>query len=138
MERLPQLQRAILRECCAQYVQPGGVLLYSTCTVLRRENEDVWRRRFCRQHPEFCAEVIPLPDGLRVQDARFADAAAGQHDCDGFFICKMRKTGMKTDLKSMTLVRDAGGVRALGEPAFRAKQVYHMAAPAGVASLSAR
>ena len=67
-----------------------GVLLYSTCTVLRRENEDV-AQAFLQAHPEFCAEVIPLPDGLRVQDARFVTLLPGQHDCDGFFICKMRK-----------------------------------------------
>ena len=89
MERLPQVQRAILENVSA-YVKPGGVLLYSTCTVLRRENEDV-AQAFLQAHPEFCAEVIPLPDGLRVQDARFVTLLPGQHDCDGFFICKMRK-----------------------------------------------
>ena len=89
MERLPQVQRAILENVSA-YVKPGGVLLYSTCTVLRRENEDV-AQAFLQAHPELCAEVIPLPDGLPVQDARFVTLLPGQHDCDGFFICKMRK-----------------------------------------------
>ena len=89
MERLPQVQRAILENVSA-YVKPGGVLLYSTCTVLRRENEDV-AQAFLQAHPEFCAEAISLPDGLHVQDARFVTLLPGQHDCDGFFICKMRK-----------------------------------------------
>ena len=37
---LPQVQRAIL-DNAARYVRPGGALLYSTCTLLRRENEEV-------------------------------------------------------------------------------------------------
>ena len=89
MQRLPQVQRTILENVSA-YVKPGGVLLYSTCTVLRRENEDV-AQAFLQAHLEFCAEALALPDGLRVQDARFVTLLPGQHDCDGFFICKMRK-----------------------------------------------
>ena len=89
MQRLPQVQRTILENVSA-YVKPGGVLLYSTCTVLRRENEDV-AQAFLQAHPEFCAEALALPDRLRVQDAHFVTLLPGQHDCDGFFICKMRK-----------------------------------------------
>ncbi len=89
LERLPQVQRAILENVSA-YVKPGGVLLYSTCTVLRRENEAV-AQAFLQAHPEFSAEPLELPDGLRVTDPRFVTLLPGQHDCDGFFICKMRK-----------------------------------------------
>ena len=89
IERLPQVQRAILENVSA-YVKPGGVLLYSTCTVLRRENEAV-AQAFLQAHPEFSAEALTLPDGLRVTDPRFVTLLPGQHDCDGFFICKMRK-----------------------------------------------
>ena len=89
IERLPQVQRAILENASA-YVKPGGVLLYSTCTVLRRENEAV-AQAFLQAHPEFSAEALPIPDGLRVDDPRFVTLLPGQHDCDGFFICKMRK-----------------------------------------------
>ena len=89
LERLPQVQRAILENVSA-YVKPGGVLLYSTCTVLRRENEAV-AQAFLQAHPEFSAETLPIPDGLRVDDPRFVTLLPGQHDCDGFFICKMRK-----------------------------------------------
>ena len=89
LERLPQVQRAILENASA-YVKPGGVLLYSTCTVLRRENEAV-AQAFLQAHPEFSAEALTLPDGLRVDDPRFVTLLPGQHDCDGFFICKMRK-----------------------------------------------
>lgn len=39
---LPELQSAILHTA-AGYVKPGGRLLYSTCTVLQAENEEVVR-----------------------------------------------------------------------------------------------
>ena len=40
LEQLPPIQRAIL-EGLAPCVRPGGVLLYSTCTILPEENEEV-------------------------------------------------------------------------------------------------
>ena len=51
MRELAALQREILA-VVADYVQPGGRLVYSTCTVNRAENEDnaAW---FADTHPEF-------------------------------------------------------------------------------------
>ena len=86
---LPRVQSAIL-ERQAQYVRPGGVLLYSTCTILRRENEDVVNG-FLKAHPEFALEALPLPEacGLSGPMATFLPCT---QDTDGFFIAKMRKT----------------------------------------------
>ncbi len=39
---------------------PGGVLLYSTCTVLREENEGVVSA-FLKEAPQFSAEEFRLP-----------------------------------------------------------------------------
>ena len=60
LERLPEVQRAIL-DNAARYVKPGGVMVYSTCTILRRENEDV-AQTFLAHHPEFRAERFCLPE----------------------------------------------------------------------------
>ena len=60
LEALPELQGAIL-ENQAKYVRPGGVLLYSTCTVLPRENEAVVSA-FLERHREFQREALTLPD----------------------------------------------------------------------------
>lgn len=88
LEQIPALQAGILQNC-AQYVKPGGTLVYSTCTILRRENEDVVRA-FLAENPDF--EAAPWshavcgkrPDGM-------ATLLPHVHDTDGFFIAKLRK-----------------------------------------------
>ena len=88
-ENLPKLQLAILRNQ-AQYVKPGGVLMYSTCTVLRRENEDV-AARFLEENPEFYPEPLNLPDIFPKNETGMLTLIPGQWDTDGFFICRMRR-----------------------------------------------
>lgn len=87
LNNLPEIQRAILNGLSA-CVKPGGVLLYSTCTVRQCENEDVVHA-FLAEHPEFSAEAfsaaaIDAPDGMRTLWPHL-------HGTDGFFICKLRK-----------------------------------------------
>ncbi len=85
---LPRVQAAILNNCC-RYVKPCGVLLYSTCTLLRRENEDIVTE-FLETHPEFALEAFTLPE---------IGEAPGMltlwphiHGTDGFFMAKLRKS----------------------------------------------
>ena len=85
---LPEIQSAILDRQAA-YVRPGGVLVYSTCTVLKQENGDVVNA-FLANHPEFAPEPIALPDGCPVQGAMLTLLPC-VHDTDGFFIAKLRK-----------------------------------------------
>ncbi len=40
IDKLKEIQREILK-CAAQYLSEGGVLIYSTCTLLKAENEDI-------------------------------------------------------------------------------------------------
>ena len=88
-ERLPALQLAILSQQ-ARYVRPGGVLLYSTCTVLRRENEDV-AEAFLREHPEYSAETVHFPENSGIPDGAMTTLLPCDHGTDGFFICKLRR-----------------------------------------------
>lgn len=88
-ERLPQIQSAIL-ENQARYVRRGGVLLYSTCTILRRENEAVIER-FLSAHEEFSLETLPLPEQLNLKNSGMATLLPCLHETDGFFICKLRR-----------------------------------------------
>ena len=89
MEALPELQLQILRQA-AKYVKSGGSLLYSTCTILKRENEDVVKA-FLEENQEFSPERLELPDALQQQENGMLTLYQGIHDCDGFFLCLMRK-----------------------------------------------
>ena len=89
MKELPQLQRQIL-EVNARYVKPGGVLLYSTCTLVREENEGMVEA-FLRDHPEFRTEPLPLPAVFPKNESGMLALIPGEYDTDGFFICRLRR-----------------------------------------------
>ena len=89
MEELPDLQKKILATQ-ARYVKPGGVLLYSTCTLLYRENEAVVEA-FLQDHPDFALEPLPLPDVFAKNTTGMLALIPGEYDTDGFFISRMRR-----------------------------------------------
>ena len=91
MLELPQLQLAILKNQ-ARYVKPSGVLLYSTCTVLKRENEDIVEA-FLKENTEFNLEKLELPNVFPVNTNGMLTLVPGEFDTDGFFICRMRRNG---------------------------------------------
>ena len=88
-EALPALQKKILANQ-ARYVKKGGVLLYSTCTLLPGENQDVVGD-FLRMHPEFSLEKLELPAPFPENTTGMLTLLPGQWDTDGFFISKMRR-----------------------------------------------
>ena len=89
MEALPALQLQILRNQ-ASYVKKGGTLLYSTCTVLRRENEAVVNAFLAENHA-FCLEPLTLPEGFPKNETGMLTLIPGVFDTDGFFICRLRR-----------------------------------------------
>ena len=89
MEDLPQLQLQILCNQ-AQYVKAGGTLLYSTCTLLRRENEDVVNA-FLKQRDDFYTEPLALPAVFPKNTDGMLTLVPGEYDTDGFFICRLRR-----------------------------------------------
>ena len=90
MRELPALQLEILRNQ-ARYVRPGGVLIYSTCTLVRRENEGVVEK-FLKDHPEFYLEPLKLPGEFEENTTGMLALVPGEHDTDGFFIARLRRT----------------------------------------------
>ena len=86
---LPALQKKIL-ETQARYVRPGGVLIYSTCTVLKRENEEVVAS-FLEENDDFYTEPLALPERFGENTTGMLTLIPGQHDTDGFFICRLRR-----------------------------------------------
>ena len=89
MQELPALQLQIL-STQARYVRPGGVLLYSTCTLVRKENEGVVER-FLKNNPQFEAEPLPLPAVFPKNTTGMLTLVPGEYDTDGFFICRLRR-----------------------------------------------
>lgn len=89
LKGLPRVQRAIL-DNCARYVRPGGALVYSTCTLLRRENDKIVDG-FLAARPDFEAEPFELPH-LGTQPGRVT-FWPHIHGTDGFFTAKLRRKG---------------------------------------------
>ena len=89
LKALPELQLAILNNQ-STYVKKGGVLLYSTCTLLREENEGV-AEQFLAQNNEFYTEPLPLPAVFPKNESGMLALVTGEYDTDGFFICRLRR-----------------------------------------------
>lgn len=92
IEELTALQKAILTASW-QYVKPGGILLYSTCTVDRMENEEMIH--FITEHFPFETESLKeyLPACLHDEQTEkgMLQLYPGEHDTDGFFIARLRR-----------------------------------------------
>ena len=89
MAQLHQLQLQILLNQ-ADRVKPGGVLLYSTCTLVREENEGVVEA-FLKERTDFVLEPLPLPGVFPVNASGMLALVPGEYDTDGFFICRLRR-----------------------------------------------
>ena len=89
MADLPQLQLQILKNQ-ARYLKKGGVLIYSTCTLLREENEGVVEA-FLAENSEFSLEPLPLPGNFPKNETGMLALVPGEFDTDGFFIARLRR-----------------------------------------------
>ena len=83
---LPPIQRDILR-AAANCVAPGGVLVYSTCTLLPAENEEQVAA-FLADRPDFL--LVPFAVGKLASEGMLTLTPA-RHGTDGFFIAKLQK-----------------------------------------------
>ena len=91
-EELVILQRTILDKA-AEYVKPRGVLIFSTCTVAKEENEEnmMW---FMNNHPfklESIDEYIPEELHSETTALGYLQMLPGVHGTDGFFIARFRR-----------------------------------------------
>lgn len=87
-----RLQRRIL-SVVQEYVRPGGVLIYSTCTVGADENQYniKW---FLENYPFHLESIDPyICDGLKSRTTRggYIQLLPGVHQSDGFFIARLRR-----------------------------------------------
>lgn len=85
---LPEIQSAILNNV-SKCVKLGGELIYSTCTVLKAENEDIVKR-FIFENAGFELEGFTLPNGREVHE-RMYTFWPNVDGTDGFFVSKLRR-----------------------------------------------
>ncbi len=87
---LPELidkQKKILKNS-ALYVKRNGYLVYSTCSVLKDENEDVCEE-FLRENPHFSYAQMNYGDGR--YSGNYINLYPHRDNCDGFFVCAFKR-----------------------------------------------
>lgn len=94
LDSLIPIQQKILSNV-ASYLKPNGILLYSTCTLSKKENEKniEW---FLKEYPNFILEDIShiLPKEKQpAQQTKYITLFPHITHTDGFFIARMKKTG---------------------------------------------
>jgi 16S rRNA (cytosine967-C5)-methyltransferase len=94
LARLGQEQGTLL-ESAAGHVQPGGHLIYATCTTEPEENEDVIKA-FLARHPEFVLRPGPGTSGWPGVEFWGADGffrtLPGHAEMDGMFAARLIKS----------------------------------------------
>jgi 16S rRNA (cytosine967-C5)-methyltransferase len=88
---MPAIQRSILR-AAAEVVKPGGLLIYSTCSLEPEEN-DMQVEAFLDEHPHY--ELEPPPDGsvpASTLDAGRLRVLPHKHGTDGAFAVRLRRS----------------------------------------------
>ncbi len=96
IERLVELQARLLRNGL-RALRPGGVLVYSTCTVSRRENEDqvaaLRAAADAGEVPLFTTEDLGAraPGLAAPADPRCLQVRPDRDRTTGFFICRLRR-----------------------------------------------
>lgn len=97
IDTLAGIQLGLL-EKAGQMVVSGGILVYSTCTVSRRENEEVVLE-FLEKNPMFILEsfagdieFFPLDEADRTRaDRGMLTIIPGKYGTDGMFYARMRR-----------------------------------------------
>ena len=85
---LPAVQNEILKNA-ASALKKGGIMIYSTCSVMEDENESVIRN-FLAQQEDFTAVPFTLPGGIQAPEGMLT-LWPHRNGTDGFFISKLMK-----------------------------------------------
>ena len=87
IDELSRQQEQMLANA-ARTLRPGGLLIYSTCSVEPEENETVVDS-FLQEHPEF-TKCLPDMRELQTSDG-FLRTWPQSQGCDGFFIARLQR-----------------------------------------------
>jgi 16S rRNA (cytosine967-C5)-methyltransferase len=92
--RSSRVQSSLL-DHAALFVNPGGVLIYSTCSIFDEESTQV-AAQFGESHPEWSREpaVDFIPESCRpFEDGPYLRTWPHRHGTDGFFVARWRNQG---------------------------------------------
>ena len=94
VEDIARLQYKIL-ENSRNYVKQGGILMYSTCTIDKRENiKNI--EKFLKENKDFSLENITLNNSIvKSKENGVLEILPDEYSCDGFFIAKLKKMEAK-------------------------------------------
>lgn len=89
---ITKIQKEILNNC-SRYLKKNGELVYSTCSILKDENEDIIEE-FLRENSQFeiCKENEKNYENIVIfgEKDKYINIYPNEEN-DGFFICKLRK-----------------------------------------------
>lgn len=86
-DRLSEIQYEIL-ETSSKYLKSGGVLVYSTCTLSKAENEDIVNR-FLKEHSDFTG--VAVNSNYDELSDYCATIIPEYFNSDGFFIARFKR-----------------------------------------------
>lgn len=86
-ERLSEIQYEIL-VTSSKYLKSGGILVYSTCTLSKAENEDIINR-FLKEHSDFTG--VAVNSNYDELSDYCATIIPEYFNSDGFFIAKFKR-----------------------------------------------
>lgn len=81
VEIITKIQSEIL-DNCSKYVKKGGTIIYSTCSILKEENQNIIMK-FLKNNKDFSIQKI-------IKNKEFLDILPDEKQ-DGFFIAKLQK-----------------------------------------------
>lgn len=97
IEKITKIQQEIL-ETCSKYLKVDGELVYSTCSILKEENEEIIEK-FLENNKNYEIVKVELKEQeffkKFVEKDRFIKVYQNE-ETDGFFICKLRKIQANT------------------------------------------
>ena len=92
IEEITKIQKTILQNC-SEYLKEGGELVYSTCSILQEENENIISD-FLKKNKNF--KITPIPINEKNMFYQYRENAGylkvyPKKEIDGFFISKIKK-----------------------------------------------
>lgn len=94
IDEIRKIQQELL-DAVSGLLKPGGILVYSTCTVEIAENEEQVSR-FLNEHPDFIPVLDPMPGwppelNVQLTNRGMVQIFPQDYQSDGFFMARLRK-----------------------------------------------